>query len=173
MAVLAPFIPYITAAGTALSVVSGIQASNYQAKVAANNAKIAETNMAKETLAANQDMQTRDVNAMQTIADLQTSMDASGISSTSGTMMLRRRSVEELATSDREKLAEKSATNIANRKAEIAGYQADASAYSSAAAISSITGALSIPSSFLSGATMVNNFKKLQVRGSASTIGGI
>lgn len=173
MAVAAPFIPWIMAAGTAFSVVSGIQAANYQAKVAENNAKISEENAIRETAAANKDAQSRDINAMQTIAELQAEMDASGLNSSSGTMLLRRRSVEELATSDRENLAAKKEANLTNRKNEAASYRAEGKAAKKAGVVNAIGGVLSIPTSYLSGATMVNDFNKLQVRGRASTIGGL
>lgn len=173
MAFMAAAAPFISAGATALGVLQSVQAANYSAKVAANNAKLAEQTAQRETFAANQDMLARDQDAGAAIAELQAGMDASGIRSGSGSMLLRRRSVEELATRDRENLALKRDTNLENRKNEAAGYQAEASAHRSGAFLSGLAGLASVPTSFLSTASMVNDYRRSLLRSSRPSISGV
>lgn len=173
MAFMAAAAPWISATGTALGVIQQVQAANYQAAVAKAGAETAEENARRETLAANRDMMARDQEAGAAIAELQAGMDASGIRSGNGTMLLRRRGVEELAARDRENLAEKRDTNIRNRQREAAGLLAEASAYKSGAFLSALGGLASIPGSYLSTATTVNDYTRSLLRSSKPSISGV
>lgn len=163
-------VPYLMAAGAALSTVQQVNTANYQAAVAANNAAIATENAQRETLAANKDMAARDRDAAAALADLTAQMNASGINSSNGTKMLQRRSLEQLATTDRENLAAKRDANLENRLQEAASYSAESKAYKRGATMSLLTGMLSVPTSYLSGASMVGNYNKLVLNRSKDTI---
>ena len=173
MAFMVAAAPWIAAAGTTLGVIQQVQAARYQSALATAGAANAEENARRETLAANKDMMARDQEAGAAIAELQAGMDASGIRSGNGTMLLRRRSVEELAARDRENLAEKRDTNIRNRMQEAAGLRSEASAYKSGAFLSALGGLASIPGSYLSTATAVNDYQRSLLRSSRSSISGV
>ena len=173
MAFMAAAAPWIAAAGTTLGVIQQVQAARYQSALATAGAANAEENARRETLAANKDMMARDQEAGAAIAELQAGMDASGIRSGNGTMLLRRRSVEELAARDRENLAEKRDTNLRNRMQEAAGLRSEASAYKSGAFLSALSGLASIPGSYLSTASMVNDYRRSTLRSSRPSISGV
>ena len=173
MAFMAAAAPWISAGATALGVIQQVQAARYQSALATAGAANAEENARRETLAASKDMMARDQEAGAAIADLQAGMDASGIRSGNGTMLLRRRSVEELAARDRENLAEKRDTNIRNRMQEAAGLRGEASAYKSGAFLSALSGMASIPGSYLSTASMVNDYRRSTLRSSRPSISGV
>jgi hypothetical protein len=160
MANLAPIVPYIMAAGTAISGVAGLQASQYQAAVAENNAKLLAQQAERETLAANQDIQDQDTAARGEIAALMASMDASGIRSDTGTMLLRRSSAEQLALRDRELLGQKRDISLENTKRQEVGSRMEARATRSAGKLGLLSTMVQIPTSYLSGASMVNNYNR-------------
>lgn len=157
---MAPMMPLISAGATALSGLSAMQSANYQSAVAANNAKIVTENAQRETLAANQDLQDKDTAARAEIGMLVSQMDASGLNSGSGSMLLRRTSAEELARRDRERIAQKRDTQLSNSLNEAAGYTAEARAAKTAGRMGLLSTFLDIPTSYLSSASTYNDYKR-------------
>lgn len=172
MAFMMAAAPYISAAGTAMGVLGQIQAANAQASIASQNAAIERQNAIDETVAMNRDMLARDQEAAGSIAELQASMDASGITSGSGSMLLKRKSLEQLAARDRENLAAKRDANLQNRLQSAAGLGSQARAYKSGAFLSALGGMANIGTSYLSTATMVNDYKRSTLRSSNPSIMG-
>lgn len=156
-------IPYVMAIGTAVSGISQYQNSMYQSQVASNNADLLKQQAERETFAANQDIQDQDAAARAEIAGMLAQMDASGINSSSGTMMMRRVGAETMATRDRERLAQKRDIQLENTKRQEAAMRAEAKAAKRAGKLGLLSTMLSIPTSFLSGASAVNEFKKGQL----------
>jgi hypothetical protein len=87
-------------------------------------------------------------------------MDASGINSSTGSMMFRRAGVESLANRDRERLSVKRDVQLENTKRQEASSRAEAKALKKAGKFGLLTTMLNVPTSFLSGASMVNEFNK-------------
>lgn len=83
MAFAAPILPFLAAAGSIIGGVGAIQAGNYQAAVARNNAKIAEQNAEAESAAAQQEASRRDRDNAQELAALISAQAASGLATTS------------------------------------------------------------------------------------------
>lgn len=160
MAFAVPLLPYITAGASALSGLSQMQNANYQSAVASHNANLLETQASREAHAANQDIADRDAAARAQIAGLMAEMDASGINSTTGSMLFRRAGMERLATRDRERLSLKRDNDLENTRNQAASQRAEAKALKRAGKFSLLSTALSIPTSYLSGATMVNEYNK-------------
>lgn len=158
MSFAVPFIPYIMAGAAAVSGIAQYQNSQYQAAVATNNANLMAQTAQREQDAANLDMQDKDLAAKSQIAELMANMDASGLVSTTGSMMLRTKGARDLATRDRERLAQKRDVQFENRKREESAYRAEASAAKKAGRLGLLTSVLSIPTSFLSGASLVNEY---------------
>lgn len=151
-------LPYITAGASVLTGVTAIQQANYQAAVLARNSAIMEENAARTAAAAQEDMADQDRAAAAEIASLETAMSASGLDGTGGSMMLRRRGLTSLADRDRERLALKRDTEVGNMMQEAAGMRADSSAAKSAGQWGWLTTGIGALSSYLSSATMVNNY---------------
>ncbi len=160
MAQLAPLIPYITAGATVLSGFASMQATQYQAAIAENNAKLLEQQAERENFAANQDLQSQDEAARAEIAALMAQMDASGLRSDTGTLLLRRQSAYKLAARDRERLAQKRDIQLENTKRQASSTRAEAKALKRNAGLGLLTTALSIPTSFLSSASAVNEYNR-------------
>ncbi len=164
MAQLAPIleaaVPYITAGASALSGISAMQSANYQAAVASNNAKLLEEQASRETFAANQDIADQDAAARAQIAGLQAEMDASGINAGTGSMLFRRTGLESVALRDRDRLQLKRDNELKNTKQQAAGQRSEAKAQKRAGRMSLLSTLLDIPTSFLSGASMVNDYKR-------------
>lgn len=156
-------LPYVMAIGSAVSGISQYQNSMYQSQVASNNANLLKQQAERETFAANQDIQDQDAAARAEIAGMLSQMDASGINSSSGTMMMRRVGAQEMATRDRERLAQKRDIQLENTKRQEAAMRAEAKAAKRAGKLGLLSTMLSIPTSFLSGASAVNEFKKGQL----------
>lgn len=160
MAFLAPLAPYVMAAGAAVSGISQYNNSMYQSQVATQNADLMKQQADRETFAANQDIADNDRSAAAEIAQLVSDMGASGLTATTGSMMFRRAGMESLALRDRERLSQKRDVQLENTKRQEATFRAEAKASKKGAKLGLLASALSIPTSFLSGATMVNEFNK-------------
>ena len=92
---------------TALSVASGVieavgqySAGMYQAKVAANNARIADENAKRAIHTANVQAQNQDFDALVAMGGLLAELGASGLQVGTGSAALRRKSQSELAARD-------------------------------------------------------------------------
>lgn len=158
MQALVAAVPYISAGASVLSGLSAMQQANYQAAVQARNAKLMEENAARTAAAAQADMADRDRQAAGEIASIEAAMSASGLDAGSGSMMLRRRGLTDLADRDRERLAVKRDTEVRNMMQQAAGLKAEAGALSSSAKWGWLTTGASALGSYLSGAEMVNNY---------------
>jgi len=158
MAFVAPLIPYITAGATALSGLQAMQASQYQGAVARANAEAASETARRELTAANLDMQDKDLAARDQLDNMLAGMAASGLSTNSGSMLLRRTAGERLATQDRERLALKRDINFKNTKQQQASYADEASALNQSSGVNLLSSFLAVPTSYLSGASMVSNY---------------
>lgn len=160
MAFAAPILPYIMAGSAALGGISQMQSANYQSAVAAQNANLLEQQASREAHAANQDIADQDAAARNQIAGLMAEMDASGLNSTTGSMLFRRAGMERMATRDRERLSLKRDNDLENTKRSAAGQRAESKSLKRAGKFSFLSSMLSVPTSFLSGASMVNEYNK-------------
>lgn len=160
MATLAPIIPYVMAGASAVSGISQYQNMQYQSAVATQNANLLAQQAQRETFAANQDIADNDQAAKAEIAAMMAQMDASGINSNTGTMMFRRAGAEAMAKRDRERLSLKRDVQLENTKRQETSMRAEAKSLKKGAGLGLLSTILSIPTSFLSGASMVNEFKK-------------
>lgn len=160
MSFAAPTLPWLMAGSTALGGVMQIQNANYQSAVLENNANLLKQQAERETFAANQDIADESTAARAQIAEMLAQMDASGINSSTGSMLLRRAGAESLATRDRERLSIKRDITLENTKRQESSTRAEAKATKKAGVLPGLTSFLSVPTSFLSGATMVNEYKK-------------
>lgn len=158
MAFAVPAIPYIMAGASALGAIGQYQSSMYQAAVLQNNANLTAETAVREKHAADLDMQDKDQAARAQVAELMSTMDASGLTSTSGTMLSRRAGAYHLAGRDRDRLAQKRDIQFENRKREEQGLRNEAAATKKAGRLGALTSLLSIPTSWLSGASMVNQY---------------
>lgn len=153
-------LPFIMAAGTAVSGVTSYMSSQYQAQVASNNATIAGDTAIRNVFNENQDMQAKDIAARQEIAAAVADMGASGLSMNSGSKLLQRISLADLATRDRERLAANRDVNLKNKLQEKAAFKAEAKSAKTAGLFGLLTTALQVPTSYLSGATYLNQYRK-------------
>jgi len=160
MAQLAPFLPYVMAAGAAVSGISEYNNAMYQSQVATQNADLLKEQASRETFAANQDIQDQDMGARAEIAELMSNMQASGLTATTGSMMFRRAGSEFLANRDRERLSVKRDVQLENTKRQESTMRSEAKAMKKAGKLGLLKTILSIPTSFLSGSSMVNEFNK-------------
>ena len=159
-----PALPYLMAAGTAYGAYSAYDSSRYQAQVATNNADLMARQAKLEVHAANEDMQDRDQRARAEIAEVMAQASASGLTATTGTMLMRRAGAESLAGRDRERLANKRDISLENTKRQEQSYRAEAAAAKKAGRRALLGSLFEIPTSFLSGATMVNNYQRGRLR---------
>lgn len=153
-------LPYATAGATLLSGYSQMQNASYQSAVASQNANLLEQQAQREAFAASQDMADTDASARAQIAGLMAEMDASGLNSTTGSMLFRRAGMESLATRDRERLSQKRDIALENTRQSAAGQRAESKAMKRSGKYSLLSTALSVPTSFLSSASMVNEYNK-------------
>lgn len=160
MAALAPLAPYLMAGSALVGGIAQYQNAQYQAAVATQNAALLEEQAQRETFAANQDIQDQDQSARAEIANMLAQMDASGINSTTGSMMLRRAGAESLAKRDRERLSQKRDIQDENTRRQAASERASAKASKRAGKLGLLSTALNVGTSWLSGATMVNEYNK-------------
>lgn len=160
MSFLAPIAPYVMAGASLVSGISNYQNAQYQAAVATNNANLLAQQAERETFAANQDIADNDAAARAQMAELVAQMDASGINSSTGSMMFKRAGLASLATRDRERLSVKRDVTLENTKRQEASMRAEAKALKKAGKFGLLSTLLSVPTSFLSGASMVNEFYK-------------
>ena len=158
MAAVVPYIPYAMAGASAVSGIASYQSSQYQAAVLQNNANTVAMNAEREQHAANLDMQDKDISARAQIANLMAEMDASGLTATSGSMLSRRASMETLAARDRERLGQKRDIQFENSKREEASLRSEAKAAKKMGKLGLLSTMLSVPTSWLSGASMVNQY---------------
>lgn len=160
MAFLAPIAPYLMAGSAVVSGLSQMQNASYQSAVASQNAALLEQQAEREAFAANQDIADQDQSARAEIANMLAQMDASGINSTTGSMMFKRAGAESLANRDRERLGQKRDIQIENTRRQAAGSRAEARALKKSKGLTLLSTALGAGTSFLSGATMVNEYNK-------------
>lgn len=153
-------LPFIMAAGTAVSGVTSYMSSQYQAQVAENNATIAGDAAVRGAFNENQDMMAKDIAARQEIANVVAEMGASGLSANSGSKLLQRTSLADLATRDRERLAANRDVNLKNKLQEKAAFKAEAKSAKTAGMFGLLTSVLQVPTSYLSGATALNQYRK-------------
>lgn len=160
MAFLAPIAPYLMAGASLVSGISQYQNTQYQSAVATQNADLLKEQAQRETFAANQDIADNDTSARAEIAEMLAQMDASGINSSTGSMMFRRAGAESLAARDRARLGQKRDIALENTKRQEAQQRAEAKALKRAGRLGLLSTALGVGTSWLSGATMVNEFNK-------------
>lgn len=171
MAFLAPAAPYLMAGSALVSGISQIQNANYQSAIAMQNASLLEQQAEREAFAANQDIADQDQAARAEIANMLAQMDASGINSTTGSMLFRRAGVESLAKRDRERLGQKRDVQLENTKTQASMSRSEAKALKSAGKFGLLSTALNVGTSFLSGATMVNEYNKSRLALNAPNYG--
>lgn len=160
MAFLAPLAPYLMAGTAAVSGIAQMQNAQYQSVVARQNAALLDQQAQREAFAANQDIADQDQQASAEIANLIAQMGASGITASTGSMMLRRSGAEFLASRDRERLGQKRDINLENTRRGAASQRLEASALRRAGRLSLLTSALNVGTSYLSGASMVNDYNR-------------
>lgn len=172
MAFLAPLAPYLMAGSALVSGVSQYQNAQYQSAVATQNAELLKAQGEKEIFAANQDIADQDQSARAEIASMLAQMEASGINSTTGSMMFKRAGAESLALRDRERLGQKRDIQLENTKRQEAGQRAEAKAAKKAGKLGLLGTFLGAGTSFLSGASMVNEDNKSRLALTAPNYGG-
>jgi hypothetical protein len=160
MAFLAPIAPYLMAGSALVSGVSQMQNADYQAAVATQNADLLRQQAERETFAANQDIADQDQSARAEIANMLAQMDANGINSTTGSMMFKRAGAESLALRDRDRLGQKRDIQLENTKRQEQTQRAEARALKRSKGTTLLSTVLGAGTSFLSGATMVNEYNK-------------
>ena len=160
MAFLAPIAPYLMAGASLVSGIGQYQNAQYQSAVATQNASLLEEQATRETFAANQDIADQDQAARAEIAAMVAQMDASGINSSTGSMMFKRAGLESLAARDRARLGQKRDINLENTKRQAAAQRAEAKAAKRAGKLGLLSTALGVGTSWLSGASMVNEYNK-------------
>lgn len=160
MAFLAPLAPYLMAGSAVVSGVSQMQNASYQSALATQNANILKEQASRETFAANQDIADQDLAARAEIADLVAQMGASGIDATTGSLMMRRSGANFLAARDRERLGQKRDVNLENTLQQVASQKAEAKALKRSGKLALLGTAISAGTSFLSGATMLNDYNR-------------
>lgn len=151
-------LPFIMMAGTAVSAYGEYQAAKYQSAIVEHNANLMQENMERENFAASQDMMDRDLAARAEMAEVIANMGASGLSADSGSMLLRRRSLSELADRDRQRLGEKKDTQNQNYRDQIGSARVEAKQMRSAAKTNLLMTPIKMATSYLSGASMVNQY---------------
>lgn len=172
MAFLAPIAPYLMAGSALVGGMAQYQNMQYQSAIASHNAAMLEQQAQREVFAANQDIADQDQSARAEIANMLAQMDASGINSTTGSMMMRRAGVESLATRDRERLGQKRDIQLENTRTQASVQRSEASAAKKAGRLGLLSTALNVGTSFLSGATMVNEYNKSRLALNAPNYGG-
>lgn len=164
MAFAVPALPYIMGAATLYSGYEQMQASRYQAAVATANANTVRKQAQIEDLAASEDMRDRDVAARAEIAEMMSRAAASGLTATSGTMLMRQEGAYSLASRDRERLALKRDTARDNKRRQELSLRAEAKEYKRAGRSALLSSLLGVGTSYLSGATMVNDYNLGRMR---------
>jgi hypothetical protein len=160
------------AGATAVSGISQYQDAQYQSAIATQNANLLAKQAQNETFAANQDMLDKDADAKAGIADLMAQMAASGINASSGTLLMRRAGVESLALRDRERLGQKRDIQLENTKRQEASMRAEAKAAKKAGKLGLLSTVLGVGTSWLSGASMVNEYNKGRLALTNNSAGG-
>lgn len=160
MSFAVPIIPYLMAGASFVSGITNYQNAQYQSAVATQNAELLKQQADRETFAANQDIADQDMAARAQIAELLAEADASGLNSTTGSKMFQRAGLESLATRDRARLGLKRDVQLENTKRQEATQRAEAKALKKAGRLGLLTTLFQVPTSFLSGASMVNEYTK-------------
>lgn len=173
MAFLAPAAPYLMAGASFVSGIANYQNAQYQSAVATNNANLLAQQAERETFAANQDIADNDTAARAAMAEMIAQMDSSGINSSTGSMLLKRSGANFLATRDRERLGQKRDVQLENTKRQEASMRAEAKAMKKAGMFGLLSTLISVPTSFLSGATMVNEYNKSRLALSSPSHSGV
>ncbi len=156
-------LPYLMAAGTAVGAVQGYSSAQYQAQVAENNAAIMAENARNERAAADQDMMDKDLEAKAQIGAMLSEMGASGLDTNSGSLLLKKNAAYNLATQDRNRLAVKRDVLFKNNAQQQQSFLNEAAAAKSAGTMGLLSSFLAVPTSYLSGASMVNKYNQAKL----------
>lgn len=143
-------------ASAVLGTISSINQANYQRKVAENNAAIEERNARLAAQNAATTGRDQDIRAAAEMAQLIAQQSASGFSLGSGSYALARKSQAELAARDRLRIAQQGTDAVADAQQRAADFRSTANAARSSARNAMLAGALNIGSTFLGGATAIN-----------------
>lgn len=143
-------------AGTAVSGFAAFSQAQYQSRVAANNAAVAEQNAVRARQEAAIHAQDQDLQASMEIGQMLAAQGASGLSLGVGSMGLRRKSAEELAAKDRGYTIYAGETKAAAYGQQAEDFRAESSAASSAGKFGLLGTAIGFGDSLISRATKVN-----------------
>jgi hypothetical protein len=160
MAFLAPAMPFISAGATLLSGLSANRDATYQAAVGMKNAQLLEEQALRENFAATQDIEDQDVSARADVANMLSQFAASGLSSSSGSFVMRQASAASLAKQDRQRLTQKKDVQLYNTRTQANTVRNEAEATRRGGRTSLLSTALAVPASYLSGASMVNEYTR-------------
>lgn len=155
---------------TALSVASGVieavgqySAGMYQAKVAANNARIADENAKRAIHTANVQAQNQDFDALVAMGGLLAELGASGLQVGTGSAALRRKSQSELAARDRGYTIHEGQMQASNYRQQAQDFRTEAAGAKRGAMYSLLGGGLEVGSSLITGASKVNQAKAKRI----------
>lgn len=160
MAVLAPAMPFISAGATLLGGMSANRDARYQAAVGMKNAQLLDEQALRENFAASQDIEDQDVSARAEVADMLSQFAASGLSASSGSFVMRQAGAALLAKRDRQRLGQKKDVQLANTRNQVSTMRSEAEATRRGGRTSLLSTALAVPTSYLSGASMVNEYTR-------------
>lgn len=151
--------------GQIVGITAGIAGAVSASNAAKANAAIAEDNAKRATQEAAAKAQEQDVKARGELGAFLAESGASGLSLGSGSTLLRRQSLTELAAKDRGYITYEGAREATNFKQTAADYRAEARSARNAGFFNAVGGALEIGSTLISGASEVNRLKKTSVVG--------
>jgi hypothetical protein len=160
MAALAPVVPFISAGATLLGGISANRDAQYQAAVGMKNAQLLEEQAQREHFAATVDAEDQDTSARAEIADMMAQFAASGLSSSSGSFVMRNLGASSLAKRDRTRLMQKRDVQLYNTRNQVSSMRNEANATRRGGRTGLLSTALAVPTSYLSGASMVNDYTR-------------
>lgn len=167
-AAIAPVVGAISSAslGTMISVASAIfggistmSAYNAQAEIDAKNAENAIKNSQNEALRAQQEAHDKDMAARAELGMLLAEQSASGLGLNSGSFALARKSKEQLATQDRQRISDAGYNNVKSYVQQAEDFAAKAKSNIKAGSNALISSAFKATGSLLDGAASVNRRK--------------
>jgi hypothetical protein len=150
----------ITIASTLMGTVASMNAASTEAKIAENNAIIAEDNRKRAIQEGQIKAQQQDFEASQELGELVAKQAASGLSGTS--YALQRKSMRELAARDRGFTIYESEALATRHAQDAQDYRTSAASSRSAKRNAGIAGILGTGSSLISGAAKYNKYKALE-----------
>lgn len=121
-----PLSAWFSAAGSALTAVSGFAAQRYQAKVAEYNADIAEENAQRAESRAALEAQDNDMATLGLLGEQEAAQSSSGISLRSKSAVLTRRAARQLGRRDSLNIVQASKVEGYNYRVQAAGERANA-----------------------------------------------